>query len=450
MLKLDFTIPTSTERTAYVSQFTQSNPDYKFTPREAETIANYILYGKDSDGTSAVDRHDIEIETKYSSWAKRKMESLEGLMEAGGQSDGQYSFEPAGLYKLGEGPRTKRAKPTITEKDEEIPGMAALAQAAGRLAEQLNEPACEPACGLSHGLTQSETTSSYTAPEQQAALPQDGDEVTLKYKRRHLLIALRRERYYLKESHNPPICGLGGTATRPFQLPTEAINWDQWWIGPMGLYIGDTSRFRGIGPHEATKWDWAQSSEWVEQNYGPNAINFADRHHIYKLAERYTDLAIMAENDPGSMAAALVDTLDWYVDLAQLSEERRIIWDMKIAGANNEAIRHAIAQVGKGYSENYISTIFKQGICGDIAAAAQLNYDEYVNRDNGEMWKICSGCGRRLLKDTRRFMRKSTSSDGFSGQCKDCERIRREKRKAAQRSTQKSAQQLTQKLTHLD
>ena len=67
----------------------------------------------------------------------------------------------------------------------------------------------------------------------------------------------------------------------------------------------------------------------------------------------------MVENDPSSMAAALVDTLDWYVDLAGLSEERRIIWDMKIAGAGNEAIRRAIAQVGKGYSENYISTIFK-------------------------------------------------------------------------------------------
>lgn len=438
MLKLDFTIPTSAERTAYVANFTTQNPDYKFSTREAETIANYILYGKDEDGTSAVDRHDIEIETKYSSWSKRKVESLEGLMEAGSQSDGQYSFEPAGLYKLGEGPRAKRVKPQITEEDEAIPGMAQLAQAASQLASQLNESAG----GQTHELTQSEMTPNYTAPEQQAALPRSDDEATLKYKRRHLLIALRRERYYLKESHNPPICGLGGTAQRPFQLPTDAVNWDQWWIGPMGLYIGDTSRFRGLGPHEATKWDWAQSSEWVEQNYGPNAINFADRHHIYKLAERYTDLAIMAENDPSSMAAALIDTLDWYVDLAELSEERRIIWDMKIAGANNEAIRHAVEQAGKGYSENYISTIFKQGICGDIAAAAQLNYDEYVNRDNGEMWKICSGCGRRLLKDTRRFMRKSTSSDGFSGQCKDCERIRREKRKANSK--------LTQKLTHLD
>ena len=143
--------------------------------------------------------------------------------------------------------------------------MAALAYAASRLASQLNEPARE----LSHGLTQSETASGYTAPEQQAALPQDQaapsqDEATLKYQRRHLLIALRRERYYLKESHNPPICGLGGTAQRPFQLPTEAVNWDQWWIGPMGLYIGDTSRFRGVGPHDATKWDWAQTPEWIE------------------------------------------------------------------------------------------------------------------------------------------------------------------------------------------
>lgn len=449
MLKLDFTIPTSAERTVYVNQFTQSNPNYKFTPREAETIANYILYGKDEDGLSSVDRHDIEIETKYSSWTRRKVESLDGLMEGDG-SDGRYTFEPAAMYRLGEGPRAKRVKPEIGEEDEKIPGMAQLARAAERLVEKLNESESK----LSHEpieqpLTQSELSQNYTAQEQQAAPSHGDDEATLRYKRRHLLIALRRERYYLKESHNPPICGLGGTAQRPFQLPIEAVNWDQWWIGPMGLYIGDTSRFRGLGPHEATKWDWAQTPEWIEQNYGANIINFADRHHIYKLAERYTDLAIMAENDPSSMAAALIDTLDWYVDLAELSEERRIIWDMKIAGAGNEAIRRAVAQVGKGYSENYISTIFKQGICGDIAAAAQLNYDEYVNRDNGEMWKICSGCGRRLLKDTRRFMRKSTSSDGFSGQCKDCERARREKRRNNLKSTGVS-QQLTQKLTHIE
>ena len=130
MLKLDFTIPTADERTAYVTNFTQSNPQYRFSAREAETIANYILYGKDADGTSPVDRHDVEIETKYSSWAKRKVESLEGLMEAGAQSDGQYNFEPAGLYRLGEGPRARRVKPQITEEDERIPGMAQLARAA--------------------------------------------------------------------------------------------------------------------------------------------------------------------------------------------------------------------------------------------------------------------------------------------------------------------------------
>lgn len=138
MLKLDFTIPTSAERSAYVNQFTQSNPTYKFTPREAETIANYILYGKDEDGLSSVDRHDIEIETKYSSWTRRKVESLDGLMEGDG-SDGRYTFEPAAMYRLGEGPRAKRVKPEIGVEDEKIPGMAQLARAAERLAVKLNE-----------------------------------------------------------------------------------------------------------------------------------------------------------------------------------------------------------------------------------------------------------------------------------------------------------------------
>ena len=52
---LDFSIPTSKERLEAVKKIDLSN----LTKTELETVSNYILYGKDADGTSSVDRKEI-------------------------------------------------------------------------------------------------------------------------------------------------------------------------------------------------------------------------------------------------------------------------------------------------------------------------------------------------------------------------------------------------------
>ena len=84
MLKLDFSIEQSTDRAEFVSAFFSANPNYKPTQSELDTLSNYILYGKDADGTSVVDRGEVEIETRYKSYSKRKAESLDELMETPG------------------------------------------------------------------------------------------------------------------------------------------------------------------------------------------------------------------------------------------------------------------------------------------------------------------------------------------------------------------------------
>ena len=61
MLKLDFTIVSSTDRSELVNDFFTQNPTYKPTAHELETITNYILYGKDPDGTSIVDRKEMKL-----------------------------------------------------------------------------------------------------------------------------------------------------------------------------------------------------------------------------------------------------------------------------------------------------------------------------------------------------------------------------------------------------
>ena len=94
----------------------------------------------------------------------------------------------------------------------------------------------------------------------------------------------------------------------------------------------------------------------------------------------------------------------------------------------NESIRSRVnSKFGTTYSANYISTIWKQKICDEVAEAARLHYDYYINRNNTFAWKKCNQCGELKLKDTREFMRKSRSSDGFANRCKMCDKENRKR-----------------------
>ena len=64
--KLDFNIYLAKDRLEAI----RSIPLETLTPTELETVSNYVLYGKDEDGTSVVDRKEIEIKTKFNSYNK--------------------------------------------------------------------------------------------------------------------------------------------------------------------------------------------------------------------------------------------------------------------------------------------------------------------------------------------------------------------------------------------
>ena len=64
--KLDFNIYSAKDRLEAI----RSIPLETLTPTELETVSNYVLYGKDEDGTSVVDRKEIEIKTKFNSYNK--------------------------------------------------------------------------------------------------------------------------------------------------------------------------------------------------------------------------------------------------------------------------------------------------------------------------------------------------------------------------------------------
>lgn len=128
----------------------------------------------------------------------------------------------------------------------------------------------------------------------------------------------------------------------------------------------------------------------------------------------HTDLESEAMRNPLSGCADLLNTLNFYREQTDLSPSYRRILELKIQKQTNAVIAQRVnEEFNIHHTENYISTIYCQKICEDIADTAILVYDGYMARLDPFKWKVCSCCGERKLKDTRVYTRKTRSSDGL-------------------------------------
>ena len=119
----------------------------------------------------------------------------------------------------------------------------------------------------------------------------------------------------------------------------------------------------------------------------------------------------------------LLDTLKYYIELTDLTEAQLEILDLKINKTKNQDIADAInKKYNKSYTANYISTIFRQKIIPRINETAAFHAKIIENLSFSENFKQCAGCGKILLLDADKFVRKSRSKDGFATRCKICDR----------------------------
>lgn len=124
---LDFDIYSSKDRMEAIRDI----PLDQLNKSELETVTNYVLYGKDDDGKSVVDRKEVQIKTKFNSYNKERFVSLDEMMES-------PTFDESVLSK----DRTvyKKVKPTIDkEKAKNVPGMLELWANIERMARILDE-----------------------------------------------------------------------------------------------------------------------------------------------------------------------------------------------------------------------------------------------------------------------------------------------------------------------
>lgn len=397
MVQLDFSIPTSAGRRDFVKKYMEDNKDKRFSSADLETIANYILYGKDEDtGESVVDRKEVEIKTKYNSYAKKAPESLDELIES-------PTFDERIFVR--DKNRYKTIKPKIDrEKDADVPGMVQLWESIDRFQHIID---------ANTGKIDDPAAPKLTSVEL--------------YKWKHMVIDLRRQQFYLRDMVKPTICMFGTNARKVYQIESNSdIPWDlegsDFSIAPLGVLISGDEKFVNPKEYRGPNYEYNKEAKFT--------IDFRNYEHIYYLLENYEDLRISATNKPESTIGFLLDTLDFYIERANLSEPKKIILEYKKNKVQNEIIRKRLEKdFGLTHSANYISTIWKQKICKEIAEAAQLHYDYYLNREKTFAWKKCNQCGKIKLKDTREFMRKSRSSDGLARRCKECDKANRLKNK---------------------
>lgn len=397
MLKLDFSIESSADRAEYVK--TYMDPCANYTPKELETISNYVLYGKDEDGLSSVDRKEIQIKAKHSTWARKDAESLDALLE-------KPTFDERGIQTGNT--RYKNPKPSIDRiADADVPGMKELWEVIDEVQYLIDANKGKIEDGSVRKLTSNEL-----------------------YEYQHYLVELRRQQFVLRDAVKPVLCRSKVNITPVYDMFDAAVPWDQessnFAIAPLGLYTYAKQRFDDPRALEEVDYYWNEKAKWV--------LDFRNADHIYELFELWDELETAASLDIESTAAAMLDTLRFYRMRAHLTEEQEKILDMKIAHIPNQTISDKVRELyGTTHSANYISTMYKQKICGKIAEAAILHFDYYQNREIANAWKKCTCCGEYKLRDTREYMRRARSSDGLASVCKVCDKEKREKMKRGEK-----------------
>ena len=389
---LDFNIYFSKDRCKYLKKINLE----ELSPKDLETCANYVLYGKDEDDTSIVDRKEIQIKTKFSSYSKKEPLSLDSILESPTFNEGSLKTEK-NIYK--------KVKPTIDkEKASNVKGMKELWNEIDNLQRVLDEN--------TEKLPKTSTTP-YLSQKQI-------------YYLKHQIIAMRRQQYYLMDSAYP-VVGTAATANRNQYFTEVSSTHLNYPVFPRGLFREPNDQDFKFPRQDSKKLKATDIDQRILELKKKNKffIDFRNKDHIYQLILFYWDIKLAVEKIPDSILNNLLWTLDFYIEKANLSKQQKfIVEDKKLRLPNKTIAAHLKEELNIEHQENYISTIWNK-TTQLIAAAAELNYDEWLCKDYDKGWKTCNSCGKEFLRDPRCFVRKSKAADGLTSCCKRCDKLKR-------------------------
>ena len=431
-LKLDFSLVTAEERKDFLEKYLASETFQQREPDEDElcTMADYLLWGKDDKGKNGK-QNGLELHTKHKTWDDSPVDSLDQLME-------QPMFNESALSTLGT--TQFRTKKEIFSREEALREASPIVkQTLTVLFSEIDKLELSIALyELKHGKRTKEVRPELLRKfsEEEICTLRERISHWNQYtylKKRHQLVEMRREQYTLRDSYRKTIYtapdeGYEEPVTYEFDVEINVL--------PLGIKHKEETAtlifraWRELDPDHFTEAELKNISDlyWKKQAFAPSAlekwIDFRDLEHVYQLLNFQHDLnEIAPEKNVESNLSALLDTLQFYVEQADLTDIQREILDMKLAKKKNTDIAWDINhKYGKTYTPNYISTIFRQRIIPRINEAATMHQQIIANIFFPENFKHCSCCGEIMLRCPENFTRKSRAVDGYSSRCKRCEK----------------------------
>lgn len=443
-LKLDFSLEFIDERTNFVQEYV-NQPQFKDKPlskEETETISNYILWGKRrDDGKNGVQRKEFEIDTKSKIWSgSENVESLDALIES-------PTFDENTIMRPGE-VRTKITRTVFSRDDARRNIDASLLPQLEALFRQIDETDLiinfyDLAHNKRKNPPREELLARFTEEEQER-FQAKAEKLTQHHylKLRHLLVELRQQQYQFKDSYSNLLMR-DPSQSRFQQNPKdqEPVFDVDIPVFPLGTkipgYISEKlfQPLDQVVPQNFSEKELEQVSHliWSHRERPKDGyFDFFELEHIYNALLQIEDLQDAADRETLNKATEnFLNTLRYYIEIAELSEVQREILDFKIKGVQNQQIAAVInSKYGKSYTVNYISTIFRQKILPAIIEAVQYHLRVCENLFFPEEFKECNTCRRLLLRDSYNFVRKGRAKDGFTNRCKRCDKADRERKKS--------------------
>ena len=442
-LRLDFTIPTLEERVKFIEEYVKKE-DFKkkpLTSEELEMCGNYLLWGKDSSGKNAVQKKEVQIETRNKTWSReQENESLETLLESPTFNENNIVIPTAARPKV-QKEVFSRSKALASCPEELKPVFTDLFKRIDRLDLLLNY------YDLAHGKRKNpprEELLKRFSSEEQLELKEESTHLNqfAYLKLRHQLVELRKEQFSLRDSYSftirrEPIYNYAPVPTSRildtdiqvfplgFLYPDQKIS--QLVFQPLEQLIPQNFSQSDLEKISTFYWDKRKLEEKKEKEF----FDFREIEHVYNFLLEYIDFEdSVALKEIESTTQFLIKTFEYYAAISNLSDIYKEILELKIEKKKNQDIATYINQkYGKSYTSNYISTIFKQKIIKKITETAAHHQLIIESIFFPEEFKICNTCGRTLLKCSDNFVRKERSKDGFTNRCKSCDKEERKRKK---------------------
>ena len=436
-LKLDFSLETAKERRDFIETYIVQFPD--LTNKEASTIADYLLWGKNEDGVAI--GAGTGLETK---WTKTKeTESLDAVLENPALSNIQ-------LYSLNDAVVLKKGRDVFSREEARQKAPDFLVKTFEELWKLIDETELEinfyeERIGKRDKPPRDELLRRFEEEEIEKIKKKSEGLNQYKYlKLRHRLKELRTEQFTMRDSYKSSF-----NITQSIYSPkNDSLVFDQdVEILPLGLKEGKAGELifeENFDPGALNEEQLEIISEliWKKKDVECARANgnlhkvfdFRELDAVYQLylfKEEFGDRLEQVKYDHvvENNLESLLKTLEFYESISDLTDIQREILRLKEKKEKNVDIAGYInKKYEKSYTANYISTIFKQKIIGKINEAVKLHQDTIENCFFPENFKQCTDCGRILLLDGRNWVKKSRSKDGFQNRCKRCERENRKRK----------------------